>query len=655
MAAELRALFSPIRVGAVTLKNRIYSSGHAEAMAEAGRPGDRLTRYHAAKARGGCALTIFGGSSSVHPSSPAAAWKQIANHDDSIIPPYRALADAVHAHGCLGVTQLTPMGRRAQADGEEANVLLAPSQIPERVHRDVPHELEAEQIAELVRAFGEAARRCRDAGLDGIELSMAHNHLIDQFWSPLFNQRQDEYGGSLDNRMRFGMEVLQETRRRVGRDFVVGARISGDEHTRGGLTAADMAEIARRLAVSGLVDFLSIIGGGAHTYELQAAAVPHLSYPTGVFVPLAAAIKQAAPGIPILHASRIVEPAHADRLVAAGQIDVVGMTRALIADPDLPRKALEGRFDDIRTCVGANEGCIDRIYQGRPVTCVQNPATGREAELAEVRAAAKPKNVVVIGGGVAGLEAARMAAVRGHRVVLFEKTLELGGQVLLAARAPERAEYAGIVRFLAAQVRKLGVEVRLEVEATPAAVSAERPDAVVVATGSHPFLPPVPGSDGKHVVTDRDVLSGEAKVGAGVVVVDDVHTQQALSTAELLLEQGKRVEVISPLFYVGQDIGVTSIAPLYRRLFTRGVVLTPGTELRAVEGSAVIVANVYSGAERRIEGVDTVVMATGSRSADSLYRALKGQVAELYAVGDCVAPRGVHQAILDATRVARAI
>src|SRR6058998_1668499 len=565
MDAELRALFSPIQVGRVTLKNRIYSSGHAEAMAESGRPGARLTRYHEAKARGGCALTIFGGSSSVHPSSPAAAWKQIANHDDSIIPAYRALADAVHAHGCLVFTQLTHMGRRAQADGEETNVLLAPSQIPERVHRDVPHELEAEQIAELVRAFGEAAQRCREGGLDGIELSMAHNHLIDQFWSPLFNQRLDEYGGSLDNRMRFALEVLRETRRRVGGDFVVGARISGDEFTRGGLTAADMAEIARRLAASGLVDFLSIIGGGAHTYALQAPAVPNMSFPTAVYVPLAAAIKQAAPALPILHASRIVDPIQADQLAAAGQVDVVGMTRALIADPDLPRKTREGRLDDIRTCVGANEGCIDRIYQGKPVTCVQNPATGREGELGQVSKASVAKKVVIVGGGVAGLEAARVAALRGHRVVLFEKDTQLGGQVLLAARAPARADYAGIVRFLAVQVKKLGVEIRLGIEAGAAGVLAERPDAVVIATGSHPYVPPLPGADGKHVVTDRDVLADTARVGANVVVVDDVHTQQALSTAELLLDQGKRVEVVSPLFYVGQDVGITSIAPLYAR------------------------------------------------------------------------------------------
>jgi mycofactocin system FadH/OYE family oxidoreductase 2 len=655
MVNELRSLFTPVEVGHLTLKNRIYSSGHAEAMAEGGRPSERLGRYHEAKARGGCALTIFGGSSSVHPSSPAAAWKQIANHDDSVIPGYRGIADAVHAHGCFVFTQLTHLGRRAQSDPDGENVLLAPSQIPERVHREVPHELEEEQIAELVSAFGEAARRCRDGGLDGIELSMAHNHLVDQFWSPRFNQRTDRYGGSLENRLRFSIEVLTDIRRRVGRDFVVGARISGDELTPGGLTAHDMATIARRLAASGLVDFLSIVGGGAHTYSLQAAAVPNMSFAAGIYLPLAVAIKEAAPALPILHASRIVDPVHADRIVAAGGVDVVGMTRALIADPDLPRKAREGRLNEIRICVGANEGCIDRIYLGKPVTCVQNPAAGREAELSEVRAAATTKKVVVVGGGVAGMEAARMAALRGHRVVLFEKSAELGGQVLLAARAPARAEYAGIVRYLSSQVRRLGVEVRIGVEATVSLVMAEHPDAVVVATGSHSHVPPVPGSDGKHVVTDRDVLSGEARVGENVVLVDDVHTEQALSTAELLLEAGKRVEVISPLFYVGQDIGVTSIAPLYARLFTKGVVLTPCTELRAVEGSTVVVVNVFSGAERRIESVDTVVLATGSRSTDALYRALKGHVPELHAAGDCVAPRGVHQAILDGTRVARAI
>ena len=252
MAHHFRSLFTPVRVGAVTLGNRIYSSAHAEAMAEGGRPTERLRRYHEAKARGGCALTIFGGSTSVHPSSPAAAWRQIANHDDSIIAAYREMARAVHAHDCLIFTQLTHLGRRAQSDTEGSHALLAPSQIPEAVHREVPHEIEPEQIADLVRAFGAAARRCREGGLDGIEISMAHNHLIDQFWSPLFNRRTDEYGGSLENRMRFGFEVLAEIRRQVGSDFVVGARISGDEFTPGGLTAHDMAEITQSLTRGGI-------------------------------------------------------------------------------------------------------------------------------------------------------------------------------------------------------------------------------------------------------------------------------------------------------------------------------------------------------------------------------------------------------------------
>ena len=655
MAPEYRHLFSSLRVGGLALKNRIFSSGHAEAMAEEGKPGSRLRAYHEAKARGGAALTIIGGSTSVHPSSPASAWNMIANHDDSVIAGYRGVADAVHRHDCRVMSQLTHMGRRSQSDVEQMHVLLAPSQIPEKVHREVPHEIEPEQIAMVVRAFGDATRRCREGGLDGVELSFAHNHLVDQFWSPLFNQRTDEYGGPLENRMRFGFELLREIRRQVGRDWVVGARISGDEMTPGGLTAADMAEIARRLAASGLVDFLSIIGGAAHTVPLQALAVPNMSHPRGVFVPIVAAIKAAVPGMPIFHAGRIVDPAHADQVIADGAIDMVGMTRALIADPDLPNKVREGRGDDVRVCVGANEGCIDRIYQGKPVTCIQNPRTGRELEMGEPERAAAPKRVLIVGAGVAGLEAARVAALRGHRVTLLERDGQVGGQILIASRAPERAELAGILRYLARQVEKLAVECRLRVEATADSVLAESPDVVIIATGSHPHVPRLPGLDGKHVVTDRDVLLDRVEVGERVILVDDVHTQQGLSTAEHLLDRGRKVDVLSRVFYAGQDVGVTSIAPLYTRLFAKGATFTPHTELVAVEGSAVVVANALTRSQRRIEGVDTVILAMGSRSTDALYRALKGKVAVLHAIGDCVAPRGVHQAILEGTRVARAV
>jgi dimethylglycine catabolism A len=655
MMHDLRHLFTPFRLGGLTLANRIVSTGHAEALAEDGKPGPRLGAYHERKARGGVALTIIGGSTSVHPSSPAAAWNMIANHDESIVPSYRAVAAAVHRHDCRIMSQLTHLGRRAQSDVEGGHALLAPSQIPEKVHREVPHEMEPEHIAMIARAFGDAARRCREGDLDGVELSFAHNHLVDQFWSPLFNRRTDEYGGSLENRMRFGFEVLREIRRQVGRDWVVGARISGDELTAGGLSANDMAEIARRLAASGLVDFLSVVGGAAHTAAHQAAVVPNMAYPVGVYVPLAAAIKSAVPGLPVLHAGRIVDPAHADTILATGSVDLVGMTRAIIADPDMPKKARAGQLDDVRLCVGANEGCIDRIYQGKSVTCVQNPGTGREGEIEEPMPASVRRRVVIVGAGVAGLEAARVAAMRGHLVILLEREAEVGGQVMVAARAPVRAEYAGIVRFLTRQVEKLRVDVRVGVDATPDAVVAEAADVVIVATGSHPYVPVLPGLDGKHVVTDRDVLLGRVAVGDRVVVVDDVHTQQGLSTAEHLLDRGRHVEVVSRLFYPGQDVGATSIVPLYTRLFAKGVTLTPHTDLVAVEGSTLVVANAYTRAQRRIDGIDTVVLSMGSRSTDALYRALRHRVPALHAIGDCVAPRGIHQAILDATRAARMI
>lgn len=654
MAYEFKYLFTPLQVGSVTLKNRIYSTGHAEAMAENGLPGPRLRAYHEEKAKGGVGLTIVGGSTSVHSTSPAAEWNLIANHDDRIIGPYQEMAAAIHAHGAKAFTQLTHLGRRATSDNETWRPLLAPSQIPERNHREVPHEIEPQQIPMLVEAFAAAARRAQLGHLDGIELSAAHNHLIDQFWCPLFNQRTDAYGGGLANRMRFSLEVLEAIRGTVGREFVVGLRISGDEFTDGGLTMEDMAEIARRLAATGWVDFFSIIGGGAHTQTLQAAVVPNMSFPNACYVYLASAIKRAVP-IPIFHATRIVDPVHADQLLAEGHIDLVGMTRALIADPHMPTKAGGGRLDDIRQCVGANEGCIDRIYQGKPATCVQNPAAGREAELATVTPAAASKRVLVVGGGVAGLEAARMAALRGHRVTLCEKTGELGGQVLLAARAPHRADYAGIIRFLTRQVEKLGVELQLKTEATVEQILAAEADAVVIATGSHPYIPPLPGVDLPHVLTERAVLEGKVLVGPRVVLVDDIHHQQALSTAEFLLDQGHQVEVISRLFYPGQDIGITSIIPLFQRLFTKGVTFTPHTELVGIEGHTVVVANVYSAKETRIEDVDTVVLAMGSRSTDTLYRQLRGQVKELYTVGDCMAPRGVHHAILEGTRAARAI
>jgi mycofactocin system FadH/OYE family oxidoreductase 2 len=650
---EFKHLFMPIKVGSITLKNRIFSTGHVPAFAVGGYPTERYRLYQAEKAKGGIGLTIFGGSSSVAANSTAAEWSMVANHDDSIIPSYKEMADAVHAHGAKIMTQLTHMGRRGRSDVDKWLPLVAPSAIPEPYHHEVPHEIEEHQIWEIIRAFGQAVRRCKEGELDGVELSAAHNHLLDQFWSPKFNQRTDQWGGSLDNRMRFSMEVLEEIRRVVGRDYVVGIRIAGDEFLEGGLGLEDMKEIAQRLAASGLLDFFNILGGSAENYVNLAAAVPNMMFPSQPYVYLAAAIKEVV-DIPIFHAGKIVDPVAAEQVLAEGWVDVVGMTRAQIADPHMVNKARDGRLEDIRQCVGANQ-CIDRLYFGKAIVCIQNPVIGREKELAEWKPAEVKKNVVVVGGGPGGLEAARMAALRGHKVILLEKSNRLGGQIQIAAQAPQRESLAGITRWLELQVRKLGVEVRLDTEATAELVLAENPQAVIVATGGRPFRPGLPGFDSVKVVTSWDVLNGSVETGERVLVIEEDGGEVGPSVADYLAERGKQVEITTPLRHIGERLGDTTLPVVYRRLVIGGVVMTPNVVPVAYADQSVTLQNIYSLAEETREGIDTVVLAMSNRAVDSLYHALKGKVEDLHLIGDAMAPRGIHNAILEGTWAGRKV
>ncbi len=651
MATLFKHLFTPIKLGPFTAKNRIVSTPHGAAFGEKGGITDRYIRYHEEKAKGGCAVVMMFGSSSVHPTS-VNDWGEVSNHDDSIIPQFQRMSEAIHRHGALCLSQISHRGRRGHS-WYSGVPLWAPSDTREERHREWPHVMTTREIREVVDAWAAAALRLKTGGFDGCDLPFYGGHLVENFLSPLSNKRTDEYGGSFDNRLRLAREVVRAVREAVGRDFIVGVRHTGDQYVPGGLGPEEQVEVARRLDGLGMLDYFIVSGSTTETLRYEAMVTPSLYHPHGLYNNLAAATR-AAVRVPVIVSGRIVTPEQAEAALASGVCDLVGMVRALIADPEMPRKALEGRLEDIRVCVGASEGCIGRLRQGKAITCVQNPMIGREAELAEIRPAARPRRVVVVGGGVAGLEAARVAAIRGHRVTLFEASSRLGGQVLAAARAPKREDYAVIATWLVEQVRKLGVDVRLNTAAEAREVLAESPESVIVATGATPRIPEIPGARLPHVASAVDILTGRVAPGPRCVIVDEDGHFAAPTTADFLAGRGVRVTIVTRYFMVGEDIDEGLRADLYARLFAQGVTLTPLTAAVEIVPHGVRVRHTFSGAETVLEA-DTVVLAFGGKANDALFHELDGRVPELRLVGDACSPRRIHDAILDGTRAGRAV
>lgn len=684
--ANFESLFRPLAINKLTIRNRIVSTAHAEVYAtDGGMTTDRYVRYYEEKAKGGCGLCICGGSSVVSIDSPQSWWKSVNLATDKIIPHFQNLADAVHRHGGKIMIQITHMGRRSRWDGENWPNLMSPSGIREPVHRATCKTIEEEEIWRIIGDFARAAKRAQDGGLDGVELSAVHQHMIDQFWSPRVNKRTDEWGGTFENRMRFGMEVLKAVREAVGPDFAVGLRMCGDEFHPDGLNHEDLKEIAAYYNKTGMVDFFGVVGSGCDTHNTLANVIPNMAFPPEPFLHLAAGIKTVV-DVPVIHAQNIKDPNQAERILDAGYVDFVGMTRAHIADPHIIAKIKMNQIDQIRQCVGANY-CIDRQYQGLDVLCIQNAATSREYQgLPHIieKTEGPIRSVLVIGGGPGGMEAARVAAERGHKVTLVEKADALGGQITLAAQAPQRDQIAGITRWYALELARLGVDVRLGTSADAALIRDEQPEVCILATGGQPFIEQEPewGAAEGLVVSSWDILSGAVEPGKNVLVFDSICEFSGMSVADYLSAKGALVELVTDDTKPGVGIGGTTFPTYYRSLYEKEVVMTSDLNLVQVytEGDQkiAVLENEYTGQqEERV--VDQVVIENGTRPNESLYYELKpesvnkGQidVETLYAnaaqpvlsepqngmilwrLGDAVSQRNIHAAIYDALRLCK--
>src|SRR5271166_6366938 len=535
-------LLQPYRLRHLSLRNRLMSTAHEPAFTEDGLPKKRYRLYHAEKAKGGIALTMIGGSSVVDTDSPQ-AFGNILLYKDECVPWLSELADDVHEKGAAVMIQITHLGRRTSWSKDDWLPVIAPSHVREPAHRAFPKAMEDWDFDRAIGAYADAAERAKAGGLDGVEFE-CYGHLVDQFWSPATNKRVDDYGGSIDNRLRFGMAVFEATRRRVGPDFLIGARLVCDEDWERGLSRDDGMAIARRLTRSGQIDFLNVIRGHIDSDEALSRVIPGMGERSAPHLDFAGEVR-AETRLPTFHAARIQDVATARHAIAAGKLDMVGMTRAHIADPHIGRMLMGGREHEIRPCVGATY-CLDRIYEGNDAVCVHNPATGREATMPHsiARSSGQRRKVVVVGAGPGGLEAARVAAARGHEVVLIEAAERAGGQVLLASRAPRRKELVGIIDWRMQRLAAYGATLRFSTYAHAADVLAERPDIVFVATGGVPNTD-VLESGRDLVVSTWDILSHAVTPAQRVLIYDDNGAHPALQAAEQLAEAGSTVEIVT--------------------------------------------------------------------------------------------------------------
>jgi 2,4-dienoyl-CoA reductase-like NADH-dependent reductase (Old Yellow Enzyme family) len=639
----LAALLEPLALGPVTLPNRVVSTAHQTGLVHDHLPTDDLVAYHEARARGG-AGAVFVEATAVHRTGLLTAHT-LGGYLPDIAPAYRRLGDAVRAHGTRLFVQLLHSGREQIASAPRPPA-IAPSAVPSARFHSEPRALTAAEIAELVAGYAACARLCREGGVDGIEVSMAHGYLAAQFFASATNRRDDAYNGGLDARLRFAREVLAAVRAEAGDGLAVGVRLAADEIAPGTMGPADCAEIAAALCAGGAVDFVSAALGHSASYRGSTYIVPPPPEPVEAIAGPVARVRAAVPGVPLIATSRVVDLDGAARLVGSGAVDAVGMTRALIADPDLVAKARAGRADDVLPCVGCNQGCIGHYHAGVPIGCLMNPRTGRERTFARpggARAAAPPR-VLVAGGGPAGIAAAVEAAAAGHDVVLCERGGRLGGQLAVAGRAPAHRElWERYERWALRALRD--VQVRLDTAVSAAGAAGY--DAVVVATGARPYVPPLPGGLPGAVVAAVDAIADPGSVRGPALVADWGGGWTGLDAAETLAGHGVEVTLACAAAAVGEDVHQYQRNLYLGRLDRLGVRLVHHVEL--ADGG---LRHVFSGRTEPLPaGLETLVLAQGRVPDDALWRALEGRPGVVRA-GDVLGPRSAEEAILEGTLAA---
>ncbi len=673
-------LLQPYQLKHLTLRNRIIVTAHEPAYPEDGMPKGKYRAYTVERAKGGVALTMTAGSAAVSRDSPP-VFNNLLAYKDEIVPWIREMTDAVHEEGAAIMIQLTHLGRRTRWDKGDWLPVVAPSHHREASHRAFPKRIEDWDIERIIKDFANAAERMKAGGMDGIELE-AYGHLIDQFASPLTNELDGPYGGALENRMRFCLDVFRAIRERVGEEFILGVRYTADECLPGGNGRAEGMEISKRLRDSGLIDYLNVIRGHIDTDPGLTDVIPIQGMANSPHLDFAGEIR-AATQFPTFHAAKIPDVATARHAIASGKVDMVGMTRAHMTDPHIVRKIIEKREEDIRPCVGANY-CLDRIYQGGAAYCIHNAATGRELTMPHIVAKADVrKKVVIVGAGPAGLEAARVAGERGHEVVVFEAANNPGGQIRLTAQSERRREMIGIIDWRMSQCEKYDVTFHFNTWAEADTIQAEKPDVVIIATGGLPHTE-VLSSGNELVVSSWDIISGDVKPGTNVLIFDDAGDHAGLQAAEFIAKAGAKVEIMTPDRSFAPEVMAMNLVPYMRSLQKHDVTFTVTYRLEAVEKSGnQLVAHVGSdyGGIARQQNYDQIVVNHGTIPLDELYFELKprssnlGEMShdqllagkpqsvirnpegrfQLFRIGDAVAARNTHAAVYDGLRIAKDI